>query len=422
MSTAESTTAPPRVASLRFGVTLHPLDTLVFRDGRPLEAGFLHRSVLPNPQTFTGAMRAALFRASGCDLRKLDVWPINKNLTSEDAFRQAVTDTFKDHAWVMDVRFRGPWLMRRYPQAWNRADELMLPIPAAIQKVADGKRWVTLRPRGDDPSLLWHTGGEPSKPVNGFITADAMQRYLEGMRNYELFEDYANDPANQGWFCTREELAYDLSTVGIRRDLDRSSTEEGMIFSPGELAFPCGLDRDGRLCPSTLFYGELEMADEAKLGELESLLATIRSLPFGGRGNEVALKRYEGEGGDNDCGHKTVEWPEANLQNHRCLIVATSPVMSDSLEQPESLWSLVGPHGNVSIVASCINSVSAVSGWDAMRKCPQPTRFVADAGSCFFVELERGELPMGSSLSSAPNDGHGWGSFVVGSWQLLNLV
>jgi CRISPR type III-B/RAMP module-associated protein Cmr3 len=433
MSESHSTDGNGTAVGKTIQLLLQPLENLQFRDGRPLEAGFLHQSQLPTPQTLTGALRLALMTAVGINPKnfKWDDQPSDAN--SEDAFRHLVTcHAHNAHPWIADVRFRGPWLVRRYPAAWNRASELMLPLPAAIQWVAERHRWVTLRPlagtlewfsTGQGYAPLWHTEVEPSQAMEGYVTRTAMQEYLSMRSPSWTFEDYVNEADDNDWLATREELLADVRSIGIARDLDRASVETGRLYAPGELAFHNGLNTRGEACPSTCFYAEIVPTSKEATAQLERFLPKITSLTFGGQGAEVLVKKLESIDGELS--------PAIDVDNlsNRLVVVATSPIIMDG-KIPKPLANLTqGDKPGCRLVSACVSKAVSVSGWDAFRRCSQPNRFAAPAGSCYFLEFDadkqgqdsaKQELLKLTSLSPEPFAQHGWGTFVVGNYRPIS--
>jgi CRISPR type III-B/RAMP module-associated protein Cmr3 len=412
---------------ITIGCYLHPLENLQFRDGRPLEAGFLHRSGLPAPQTLIGAIRAALMRKVGIDPAQLN-HGLAVDQTSEDALRESLGRCKR--TWIADVRLRGPWLVRHYPAKWNKPPELMLPLPKVLQYVSERKEWVVLRPLGTfpewiiqgvnqaGPSSLWHWQTEPAEPVPGFLTHQALRRFLRPDPDQLSFEDFANHRSYEGWFATREDLVTDVQAIGIARELDRYAVEEGRIYAPGEVSFPQGLDADGRTTFSVSFYAEVIVPSVG-----QAAMENLRVMTFGGQGAEVAVEIAPPDGNIYER-----EVPRTVTSDH-VLIIATSPVITDSV-WPPALRTL-SDTGAVELISACSHGVQPISGWDAYRRCPHPNRFAAPAGSCYFLKIKSNDpdqrsritsnLESLASLCDPPFASHGWGTFAIGSYRPFEL-
>ncbi|MBL8820136.1 MAG: hypothetical protein JNL58_29200 [Planctomyces sp.] len=418
----------------RMAMVLNPMGPLQFRDGRPLEGGFLHRGLLPTPQTLTGALRFALLQYFGNSIKGLDNHIKSvcaKELSSEAAFREAVRTCFEQHEWIASVRARGPWLMQQFPNSSGRDDEVLLPLPTGIQHSERTGRWSLLEPLdtaftkvlcsksgGQGLHPLWSLQPEPSEFVDRYLRPEGVQWYLSRRQNITTFADVANRRDQQSWFVPQCELFTEVPSVGIDRNLDTSSVVEGRIFAPCQLAFPGGTNENGRPCPRTVFYVELDVPSEAK-DKVDQFMQEVGCIGFGGRGGEVQVEA---------TGLFDLLQPKVPASD-RLLLLATSPVLAKDFSRPDALETVLTT-GKVKLVSASIPRSFPVSGWDAARRCPQPTRFAAAAGSVYYVELDgtedekttaRNEIVKLPSLSPEPYAAHGWGTFIVGTWEYIRL-
>jgi len=423
-----------------FRVMLEPLSELLFRDGRPLEAGFIHRGQLPTPQTIAGALRSNLYSylsgksasTLGNEIRK------NTNEKTEDAFAKAIQSLLPQHHWIADLRFRGPWLVRSYPKHWRRQSELILPTPITVHRTKTGLRYGLLEPalglpgfmsatQGGMNQSLWSRFAEDSEPVGGYMTANAMSRMLTRCQDFELFEDFANEAGHLAWHLKRSDLVTDVPTTHIRRTLGPNVAEEGKIFSPCSTAFHGPVDCNGIPCPATSILVEMcfsSSIDDTALDVLQDFIKNVSRIPLGGRAKEVRVR---------PCEVDEILYPlesPLELENSaRIALVATAPVVTSNPDCPEFMNSETELGQAYSLVTIAAGQPECYSGWDAARRSPRPTVHTLPAGSVFFLECKGAEhaaigveaIKRLNSLSPDPYGKIGWGTFLIGRWEPVSI-
>src|SRR5437870_6544569 len=92
----------------RIGLCINPLDVLFFRDGRPFDAASRAYGGLPLPRTVAGALRTALLTSE----ESFDFAALRDRVRNgSNGPRPTTRDVLGDApAWILDARFRGPWL------------------------------------------------------------------------------------------------------------------------------------------------------------------------------------------------------------------------------------------------------------------------------------------------------------------------
>lgn len=357
----------------KIGLLLEPLDTLFFRDGRPFEPASQASSGLPMPQTIAGALRTWLFKKVGCDFRKLA-----DAIKDGAGFADAAAEQGEAVASVARLSFRGPWFARIRGDAF----EIVVPVPATLQKAKDCDEIVRLdpltkhkvpgwRPLEDDMQPLWRRGRNESKRIEGaYLTLNGLQAYLQG-----------GVPESCDIVKSDELYGFDRRT-GIAIDADLRTAAERMIYGVSLLALRQGV----------ALYEEVTGPADA----MNLLQEGPASIPLGGEGRRVIARKVE-----------PVQWPSNNLDpNKERLILLTTPGLFDERWRPSFLKG--------KIVSAAVPGYLAVSGWDLARNGPKPTRFAVPAGSVYF--LRRPIDTPRESLCDGENAAVGWGVFVEGVW------
>ena len=157
---------------------IEPLDTLFFRDARPFGPRAQGTSVLPGPQTVTGALRTAMLRKAGVELGR-----VAAEVRSGKTFGAAAAAAGGAvGAAIGAVRFRGP--------GFGRDGDALFPAPSTLWRVSGDGRIVRLDPLGADlpgwkpPEAgmkpLWRRGRDRLSRVEGYLDRRAMERFLRG--------------------------------------------------------------------------------------------------------------------------------------------------------------------------------------------------------------------------------------------------
>jgi CRISPR-associated protein Cmr3 len=186
-------------------------DVLLFRDGRPFNAGSDHeaRSLFPPPPSvIQGVLRSHYL--------------VHKNIPLSDsvAIRQLVGDS----ANPKGLRLRGPFLARRE----NGRVVCYFPTPADAYPVDEkAERVVPMKAAMNPGGCVWASATLPyllQRP-NNIITKTAPGEYLSEQALLEYLE--------QGKEVTpikATDLYVTERRLGIRTDLQRLSTVEGMLY------------------------------------------------------------------------------------------------------------------------------------------------------------------------------------------------
>lgn len=352
----------------RIGLTIKPLDTLFFRDGRPFDGQPRAMSGLPQPQTLSGALRTWLLREHGCDFGRLAA-AVKRDRSFEDALREQS----EDMAAVARLTCRGPWLCR--------GDGPLVAVPAIIRRIKDEGNIVRLaplkadlpgwKPHEADMRPLWWKGKKPTERIEGYLTLDGLRRLLKGQT-----------PEQADIVAADDIYGFDRRT-GIVVSAETNTSPEGQIYGVSLLALKDGVS----------FYAEIEGDDAAR----EKVPAEA-VIPFGGEGRRVQLTRA-----DNPC-----DWPQAPAANGQRMLVLTAPGPFDG-------WK---PNG-IKLIAAAVPGHVAVSGWDLARGGPKRNRFAVAAGSVYFLKQPPQDRSAAGSLCDGEDAAVGWGTYVEGAWDYV---
>jgi CRISPR-associated protein Cmr3 len=366
--------------SVRFGIHLDPLDVLFFRGGRPFDAANRVEGELPNPQTLAGALRTALLARHGPpnllqDLRGKDVVA---HLRSLPTLR-----------WIVDARFRGPWLA--LVEKGGSATLPLVVVPGILYRDEERNAIHYSRPldgrqlpgwsHPDGWLPLWRSEGPDARLATGYLTPAGLQAFLAGQK-----------PAPEQIVRPGALFDYDHRTgIGIRPDA--LTTEEGQSYGIKLLALKPETELEGkryRVC----FYAEMLPGDNPPAGDLLS-----GPVPFGGEGRYVTARQVA-----------PYSWPEAPAGGDRCLWLMVSPGIfaADRPDRPDAL-------GLGTLRAAASDSPVAVSGWNIHANGPHSTRFAVPAGAVYFVQGST-ELPGGSLCADPERIQQGWGYALRGVW------
>jgi len=355
----------------KLGIRINPLDVFLFGDGRPFEPGGQATSVLPKPQTTTGALTGKILRLYNCDVREL-----SKSIRSGVSFEESLKKVCPPAAWVARLAVRGPWLAR-INQGGNV--EPLIPAPANLmkEKNADNDTFYRLGPLAEDAKLpgwnrpdrpLWHRSAVSGKAAAGYLTMNGVKKFLN------------NEVPSADDFIEAQDLYGFDRRVGIGISADTQSTIEGKIYGAAFLS----------LKPNVCFYAEMILPDDAD----RKIVPDSFEFHWGGEAKRALAEIIT-----------PYAWPKADKAGDGTLLLATTPAFTG-----------VGVPANLKdyCVAVAVPGSQAVSGWDLAKGGPKPTRFAVEAGSTFFVKSDCPEIE--SLTENAEDARQGWGCFLKGVW------
>lgn len=349
------------------GLTVTPLDTLFFRDGRPMGAGLQAASRMPMPQTMAGALRTWLLTEAGCDFYRL-----GHDIRAGRSFAEAAAAQGERSGAVAGLAFRGPW--------FAIDGEPCVPVPASLRTDEQAGRIIRLDPLPEPPpgwgaigggmQPLWHRDPGHASRIEGFVTFAGLKQFLAG------------DVPERAHIRAAGDLFDRDRRVGIGIDPDSFVAKEEMIYAVELLALK------DRVTLYAEVFGPAAVVDA---------LPETAIIALGGEGRRALITRAD-----------PVAWPSkpgASAGDQRLLLL-TTPGLFDGGWKPSALAPL----------AAAVPDYVAVSGWDLARGGPKPNRFAAAAGSVFFFNQPLAAPATAGSLCAGDDAALGWGSYLEGTW------
>ena len=334
------------------GIQLLPVDTWFFRDGTPFTMGSAPQENVgslfpPHPYTVAGALRAALALSRG--------W------SGHGRWSREICDVLGDGPENLGaLSLDGPFLLRD--------GEPLFRVPRHLLGSTDGARWnpsVFLRPgepvtcdlgdvRLPEPTRSIDEAEKPKAGERCWLTRDGINAVLHGCL-----------PRNDDVISSRL-LWSDELRIGLERDRDTRSAEDGMLYSTRHVRPHRGV----------------------------SLGVRITGLPHGWKPPFDRLLSLGGENRLAECR----EWKadmvfDAALTEikaaRKVTVVALSPV---DLEQEVYLGRTpLNALGNVRVVSACLDRPQRIGGWNSLVCSPLPMRSVLPPGSVLFCEIPDSE-------------------------------
>jgi CRISPR-associated protein Cmr3 len=371
-------------------IQINPLDTFFFRDGRPFHQGETTQIDIksmfpPSPTTLVGALRAAWARSMG--------W------NGKDKWDDTIKAKLGDREDLGDLQFIGPILYYD--------EKPVFPVPYSIVgKIARAgkEESVTsvcnLTPgsplRCDiDPAhdvrLPYLTDGEAGlKTLDGWwITKSELSKYLNGNG---IDKDTGIVPEK---LIPSKKLWKTEVRIGIQRNPDTRTTEEGALYSPHHI----------RLQPKTQLC---MFASKIPKDEVSSVI------PLGGESRACRIS-FD----DKNIEFKP-ELPELKEMDGRIryTVMVLTPLKMDQPPQPnQSLLDLPGK-----LVSACMPRSIRLGGWKNIgnEKSPKPlTPFIAP-GSVFFMEAsvsEKEQIKSFHGKTIGQTSAWGFGLIAIGQWK-----
>ncbi|MCY4151805.1 MAG: hypothetical protein OXE94_06160 [Aestuariivita sp.] len=370
-------------------LSLEPIDTLFFRDGRPFDESSRAVSGLPNPQILAGALRTELLRSIDIDFKLL-----SDSIRNENNFKTAAFEVGgKIGAEIAQARFCGPYISRKENN--TDKDQILFPVPCTLRLSENqdcGGELIRLDPLGTEYSLpgwrnqsnvprpLWAMTNATLKiPENEWITCDGMTDFLRG-----------RVPSINSLVSSDSLYSFEDRT-GIAIDVNSGTAQEKMIYGTRRLVLKPAVKFLASITASPQVLALLPKPDNPRL------------LFFGGEGRQAVLTSYSPT-------YKPltarIELPQ-NEGNGRILVLTTPGHFGS--------WR---PNG-LRVLSAAVSGHIAISGWDLAREVPKPTRFAVQAGSVYFLSSDGFRDDMRSfpyGLGNIVDTSLGWGDYCEGVW------
>ena len=359
-----------------FGIEIDPVDTLMFRDGRPFSQSDPGASAAvsmfpPFSPTLVGAVRAALWK-------ELGKW--RADLLGDGTDWQA-------EGTLGPLSFGAPLVLLD--------GEPVFPVPLHLLEGRNNQ---------DEAQLTFLTPGKPrSCDLGDNVRLPTPEHPLQGVK-----------PIADRW----------LTRAGMRDVLD-GRLPSADAFVPvldlwvSEPRVGIGIDRSTR----TTIDGQLYLATHVRLGERTSIYMEI----CGFERTDLPQRRLQTLGGE----HRMAELdfapdtapslPETTITpDLTCCVIVISPLVMPDLPVPGRQIS--GLPGR--LVSACLGKSTRIGGWDSQgRRCSGKRRGRAlplleaiPPGSVLFMERDEDSEIVGVEINSGIGRDWGLGKVLIGTW------
>lgn len=379
------------------------MDSLFFRDGRPMNVGesaWVDSLFPPTGQTLQGAIRAAILDYLDADIKKFQNG--ENCLPKGGSLKEEIGDAHT----LGNLRLSGPFI--------SRDNQLFFPAPLDLVKNKAGE-YGLLRPSDDFVKSDLGLVRFPSIADRGYKTREGSyisQKCLETLlqnkvNNLGAVPLIAESPRKAG-------LADREPKIGLARDNRKRQHKESMLFAIAPVRPRLGV------CLVVEVQG---IQDECRPGA-----GFLQKL--GGEGKLAHVK----VGGKLTMPGPFIEI-DKKTQRLRFKIVCISPVLLEpgrllpdketiktrrqELCDPGSLWQGTLKRCKLEVVTACTGKPHKIGGWNMKEWRPKPLRPFMPAGSVLFCEADADQEEAVWALHNSKigqETEYGFGHIVIGKW------
>jgi CRISPR-associated protein Cmr3 len=389
---------------------IEPRDPLIVRDGRPFGPNPGARATtlpFPFPSTVAGALRH------------------KAGLNADAAFDRTQSGE------VLKLAVRGPLLVELHGDDHKKAGSIadwLIPAPAdALMLKPDGadesvilRRWLAPRPLAGGASIAMPDGLQPVSPASyernklsskapRFWHWDVFSRWLAAP------QDDTCDPAKLGI------AGLEIDTrVHVSIQADTQTALEGALFQTSGLELTW---RDHEHQKEGGFTTRRLAIAALMRGQTPNFPGGLA--PMGG---ERRLMRWA------SCAPDLPDWPEdlqeRIIRERRCRVILLTPACFKDGYRPPPKWTR--GKATATLVGAAVLRAQAISGWDMAHRNesgrygrPKPTRYLAPAGSVYYVTFPDENADVGDwfkktwmqNVSDDVQDQlDGFGLAAIGAW------
>ena len=405
--------------TLRFNA----IDTLFFRESRPMDATGELQSVFPPPiRTLVGAVRHWIGRQEQVD------WTAFKRDPNHQ-LRELMGDPHQEDD-LGQLRFSGAWLsykkQRLYPVPLN----LMRKKREGNQKGNGEKAYqlfqLSLSEQGYYCDLgqcvrlaeLPSEAALGSQPLNNiWMTKQALSQWLRGeIPSY-----------NSRNFFTSEQLFERESRIGIARDNQRGTVIDGLLYQTQHIR------------------PKADTAIEIDVSGLKRHYPLDNMLRLGGEGRSVHMTIHPPQTRLSNVNNQKIvdrsrgiilylltpllikqtseKHTEAILPSHQNLHVLPEfkrcePDKTDNAQT--TYWKGAIKGIELKLYGAIVGKVLREGGWDLANHCPRPVKSLLPAGSLFYCEVVDNDINKAintlSDIQLGQLQNYGYGQMTVGVW------
>lgn len=375
------------------------LDTLFFRDSRPMNAGetvWIESRFPPTGQTVQGAIRTAV-------LNHLEISFKNFNAKKVDP---DIINRIGDGGGLGRLSLTGPFL--------SQGDELLFPVPLDLVRNQEEDFSMLIPAENPVESDLGNVCF-PSTPEKGFktiksqfVTKTGMEMLLKGAAGPSLKDQLRllfDEDAESNVIADRE------PKMGLARDNEKRASKEGYLFAIA----PVRPRDDIRIAVEVDGLSTDDYPDEPFIQKL---------------GGEGKLARV-------NVKDENLSLPSAALSDNgrviRFKLVLTTPALmtvsgkdqwlpENFTNEPGDKTGWAGSINSINfrIITACIGKPFRLGGWNHQEHAPRKMRAYVPAGSVYFCEAEIGQKEAVMGLHGTKigyRTEYGFGHVLVGKWQ-----
>ncbi len=340
--------------------TIEPRDTLVLRDGRPMEGTGLQLDSLPMP--YPGTVAGFLRTRSASD----------ENGHFRFTGDKHACDALLENAIV------GPWLTKTLPTG---EVELLLPQPgdAVGFQVENETEKTNLNRigRSELPLAEGEMTNMPDELEPLFLASpnSAKPQRLPSYWSWPAYLKWLTSPKS----CQGEKNMADLGCeVGpietrthVRINSPTQTAEDGMLFSLGHRRF------------NATENGKLSSASDLGLNVLAHFDGIHEgTFPFAGERRLATLKRATTQ-----APTMPKEIIAGIKKSKRARLILGTPAIFTKGYRPQWILSQ-GGEMKIHLKAASTAQPISISGWDFLKRAPKPARRAVPAGATYFIEFE----------------------------------
>jgi len=360
-------------------LVFNAMDTLFFRESRPMEAtGELQSVFPPSMRTLAGAVRTLIGESTDVD------WQ-GYRADKAHPLRQIIG--YNDD--LGGLSFQGVWLAlngeRLYPAPLHLLKKDAKIYPLQLDKA---RVWCDLGKQVRLPKLPDDAQAKGSKPLeHTWLTEDGLARVLAG----ETPDACQIKPAH--------ELFGRESRLGIGRDNTKRSVIEGLLYQTEHIR------------PQEDLTLEI---DAVGLPENMPLQAVAR---LGGEGRSARLCAVQ----------KTPSLPAGKVGRHIAVYLLTPLLMTEGAclgftreeRTEQTVWTGSLNGIELELHGAVTGKALRSGGWDMANKCPRPVTSFIPAGSVFFCSVLGDTQTAYNALHNqqiGEQTEYGYGHLAVGHW------
>jgi CRISPR-associated protein Cmr3 len=342
-------------------LTVTPLDSLMFRDGKPFSIK-MHsaKSIFPPfSYTFAGLLRTHFAKQYNFDFQKMLEAGLGDNTT------------------FGDFSLTGSYL--------KKDNEVFFHVPSdLLHKKQDFKVFDVLKPRGaDNKSDV--VSGFPSglAPLYSVKESDEKESFSSGFISSADMANYLQGNIGNIKVLSKDDFVLEEPRTSVKISPKTASGEKGMLFTAQLLRFKENVEF------IVSFKGP-------------SFGANAEVASFGGEKRMVKLSKSE-----------KITLPSANINSNRIKIVLTSPAFFENMQTPN--LNIEG----LKLISAVSNGYENIGGWDIVKCYPKPMRKAVKAGSVYYYEIQDqnviSKLQNIESVSCIDAQA-GLGKYLIGGW------